>query len=270
MRSHNPIAIFDSGFGSFTLFETLKEKLPNESLLFLSDSANLPYGSKSKEEIIDLSLEAVSTLNQLGIKLLIIGCHTASIHALDALKERFHFPVIGIHEVFQQELTKHPVATPLLLGTQATIESNFYQDSNPSSAFDTVACDKFVSAVESGLKDNKLIPLLLEEYLQPYLQKKHDTLLLACTHFPFLEKEIHNYLESNAHVVDPTELLIDAVKQDLQEKELVNTDTEAREILFYTTGDPARYAEVGSHLINEPLTPDNVFEIISEEEDLIF
>lgn len=270
MRREHPIALFDSGFGSFSLFKKLREELPNESLLFLSDSANLPYGSKSKEEIIDLTVEAVSTLNQLGIKLLIVACHTASIHALDALRKRFHFPVIGIHEVFQEELQKHPVQSPLLLGTHATIESNFYQDNNQNTAFDTVACDKFVSAVESGLSDNKLLPLLLEEYLHPYLEKKHDTLLLACTHFPFLEKEIHEYLESNAHVIDPGPLLVQAIKRDLQEKELENHEDGEREVLFYTTGDPARYAEIGSHLIDEPLTPDNVFEIISEEEDLIF
>lgn len=263
----NPIGIFDSGFGGLSVLKALTESFPQESFLYFADKKHLPYGELETEEIIRHTLQAAETLSQLGVKMLIIACHTASICALDALREHVKVPIIGINEIFTKVIQKVAPRKALLLGTSRTISSEYYQSALQECEMIPCACGEFVQAVEDGIENNPLLPLLLEKHLAAHKTTPFDALLLACTHFPFLEKHFLCELTESVQCLHPTKELCNAIRSELDIHDLVGSGHQTTE--FYTTGDPQHFAEKGSALIGLEMNPENVFEIIAEDEEIL-
>jgi|GEM_PF-3013527 len=268
-RSTDPIGVFDSGFGGLSVLQEFEKTLPNESLLFLADSSRIPYGERTTEEVIEYSLEVASTLHQLGIKMLVVACHTASICALETLRKHCSIPVIGINEVFGEMLVKAAPKKALLLGTKRTILSGFYSSYLPDSNVVPCACGDFVQAIEEGIEGNSLLPLLLEKHLVKHASEPFEALLLACTHFPFLKDHILKTLNQDLPTYDPAPNLAEKVKAVLSSQNLLASPSQNRYVHFYTTGDPQHFAERGSKLIGIEMSPENVFELIKEDEEIL-
>lgn len=268
-RSIDPIGIFDSGFGGLSVLKEFEKILPKESLLFLADSSRIPYGERTSEELIEFSLDVASTLNQLGIKMLVVACHTASICALDALKKHCAIPVIGINEIFGELLLQAAPKKALLLGTKRTILSGYYSAFLPESTIIPCACGDFVQAIEQGIEGNSLLPLLLEKYLMKHANEPFESLLLACTHFPFIKQHILDTLHQNIPCLDPAPLLAERVKTRLESEGILAEENPNRFVHFYTTGDPQHFAERGGKLIGIDMSPENVFELIKEDEEIL-
>ncbi|SEH75907.1 MULTISPECIES: glutamate racemase [unclassified Leifsonia] len=189
-----PIGIFDSGVGGLTVARAIRDQLPNESLLYVGDTAHSPYGPKSIADVRRYSLEVLDFLVEQGVKLLVIACNTASSAMLRDARERYEVPVI---EVIQPAVRRAVAATRTgrvgVIGTAGTIASCAYEDAfaaAPTLQLFTQACPRFVEFVESGVTSGEEVLRVTAEYLRPLRDADIDTLVLGCTHYPFLKGAI--------------------------------------------------------------------------------
>jgi len=189
-----PIGIFDSGVGGLTVARAIRDQLPNESLLYVGDTAHSPYGPKSIADVRRYSLEVLDFLVEQGVKMLVIACNTASSAMLRDARERYDVPVI---EVIQPAVRRAVAATRTgrvgVIGTVGTIASRAYEDAfaaAPTLQLFTQACPRFVEFVEAGVTSGDELLEVAAEYLQPLRAADVDTLVLGCTHYPFLKGAI--------------------------------------------------------------------------------
>ncbi len=189
-----PIGIFDSGVGGLTVARAIRDQLPNESILYVGDTAHSPYGPKPIAEVRRYSLEVLDFLMDQGVKLLVIACNTASSAMLRDARERYPVPVV---EVIQPAVRRAVATTRSnrvgVIGTLGTINSRAYEDAfaaAPSLELYTAACPRFVEFVEAGVTSGDEVLRTTAEYLQPLKDAQVDTLVLGCTHYPFLKGAI--------------------------------------------------------------------------------
>lgn len=203
-----PIGLFDSGIGGLSVLQAIRRTLPNESIIYLADRAHLPYGSQSKSAIIDAALQCGSFLIENGVKSIIIACHTASIYALDTLQNTFSVPVFGLLSPSLEALAalSHPKKIAIL-GTEQTIRSQVYEKAVkklwPASFCQSIACPIFVSLVEKQPEISTMTQWIVNIHLRSIKSNPPDSILLACTHFPFLKKEILQGMPSSLTLLDP-------------------------------------------------------------------
>ena len=186
--SNAPIGIFDSGVGGLTVARAILDQLPNESVLYIGDTARGPYGPRPLAEVRDFSLETLDFLVEQGVKALVIACNTASAAMLRDARERYSIPVI---EVIQPAVRRAVAATRTgkvgVIGTRATIDSQAYLDAfaaAPHLQITSTACPRFVEFVERGETSGEAISQVAREYLAPMIEADVDTLVLGCTHYP--------------------------------------------------------------------------------------
>ena len=188
--SNSPIGIFDSGVGGLTVARAIIDQLPNESTIYIGDTARGPYGPRKIAEVREFSLEIIEFLVKRGCKAIVIACNTASSAMLRDARERFQVPII---EVIQPAARRAVAATRSgkigVIGTNATIDSGSYLDAfaaAPQLQITSKACPRFVEYVERGETTGAEITAIAREYLAPMIEAKVDTLVLGCTHYPLL------------------------------------------------------------------------------------
>ncbi len=189
-----PIGIFDSGVGGLTVARAVKDQLPNESILYIGDLEHSPYGPKKIADVRGYALAVLDDLVAQGVKMLVIACNTASAAMLRDARERYDLPVV---EVIQPAVRRAVAATKTgrvgVIGTAGTIASRAYDDAfaaAPHLDLFTRACPRFVEFVEAGVTTGDELLAITEEYLAPLKQARIDTLVLGCTHYPFLKGAI--------------------------------------------------------------------------------
>lgn len=189
-----PIGIFDSGVGGLTVARAVRDQLPNESILYVGDTAHSPYGPKPIADVRRYALEALDFLVEQGVKMLVIACNTASAAMLRDARERYTVPVV---EVIQPAVRRAVAATRSkrvgVIGTAGTINSRAYEDAfaaAPSLRLFSQACPRFVEFVEAGITSGDELLAVATEYLEPLRRADVDTLVLGCTHYPFLKGAI--------------------------------------------------------------------------------
>lgn len=186
-----PIGIFDSGVGGLTVAREIRAQLPGESLVYVADTAHQPYGPKPIADVRRFSLEVMDELVAEGVKMLVIACNSASASVLRDARERYEVPVVEvIHPAVRAAVSATSSGRIGVLGTQATISSGAYQDAfiaNPSVHVIAQACPRFVEFVERGDTTSAELLHVTEEYLARLLADKVDTIVLGCTHYPFLK-----------------------------------------------------------------------------------
>ena len=244
-----PIGIFDSGVGGLTVARAIIDQLPHESVIYVGDTANSPYGPKSMSEVRELALRVMDELVAQGVKLLVIACNSASAAVLRDARERYTkqlgLPVI---EVIQPAVRRAVASTKNhrvgVIGTVATIESLAYNDAF-AAALDiqltTRACPRFVEFVERGVTSGPEVLAAAEDYLADFKAAGVDTLVLGCTHYPLLSGVISYVLGENVHLVSSAEETALDVFRTLTEHDLLapaNSDPSRR---FLSTGDPAHF-----------------------------
>ena len=257
MRSR-PIGIFDSGFGGLSLMKRLTKILPNENIIYFGDSANAPYGDKTKKEIIEKTVSACQFLEKKNIKVLIIACNTACIYAYREVQKKLSIPVIGIitpsYQKVLQQTKNHKIG---VIATKATTYSGVYkkkiQSIDHKAEVFSVACPLFVPLIEDGLEDLKLAKKLAKYYLKPLKKKKIDTLLLGCTHYPFMKKIIQDVLGSNIKVIDPSIACAREANLFLERFDLKNPSTKNGSYIFYTSGDPIKFKRIASKFLDKKI-----------------
>lgn len=207
--SNAPIGIFDSGVGGLTVARAILDQLPNESVIYIGDTARGPYGPRSLAEVRDFSLETLDFLVEQGVKALVIACNTASAAMLRDARERYSVPVI---EVIQPAVRRAVAATRTgkvgVIGTRATIDSQAYLDAfaaAPHLQITSTACPQFVEFVERGETSGEAITAVAREYLAPMLAADVDTLVLGCTHYPLLTGVISYVMGNDVSLVSSAE-----------------------------------------------------------------
>ncbi len=251
------IGVFDSGVGGLTVFKELMRQLPEEDLLYLGDTARVPYGTKSPETVERYSLEAASFLVAQGVKVLVVACNTASSVALPALQERFDIPVIGVIEPGARravELTRR--GTIGVIGTEGTIKSGAYsraiQALAPELQVVSTPCPLFVPLAEEGWANHDVARLTAGEYLAPLAAQGIDALVLGCTHYPLLKATLAQVLGREVLLVDSAEETANSVVKKLQAEGMFR-DTPGGRRRFFVTDVPTRFERVGGAFLGAPL-----------------
>ena len=249
------IGIFDSGFGGLTVMKAIRDLLPNEDLIYLGDAARLPYGNKSPATVIRYTLESARFLAGQKIKLIVIACHTAASVSLDALEQELYIPVIGVIEPCLPDLIESASRGVIgVLATRATISSQVYQKAlqsyDPAIGVIGVACPLFVPLVEEGLMVGSIASETVKHYLAPLKAKGVNTLLLGCTHYPLLQKEIQEFMGPSCRLIDPSIHCAHFVKAFLMGRRLLNPSNAPSQSLFFTTDDPEKFQELGPKFLH--------------------
>lgn len=243
---NNPIGLFDSGFGGLTVMREVARLLPAENLIYLGDTAHLPYGNKSPQTVLQFALDNASFLMQKKIKLLMIPCHTACSHALETLQNSLSIPVIG---VIQPGLELLGEATRIaILGTTSTIESGIYQSllrkRLPYATIYAQACPLFVPLIEEGFHHHPSATLIAESYVKP-LRGKIDVALLACTHYPLMRSVLQEALGPEVTLIEPAMRFAHQARDILSSQSLLNFQITKPLYTFYVTDDPEKFRLFG-------------------------
>jgi len=201
------IGIFDSGIGGLTVLKEIVRKLPDENIIYLGDTARVPYGIRSAETVTRYSFENTNFLLSQEIKMLVVACNTATAVSLEAVKKEFPLPVIGVLEPGARAAVAATKTRKIgIIGTEATINSGAYERAikrlAPDIEVTSIACPLFVSLAEEGWTDNDVAKLVAEKYLAPFRKSGIDMLVLGCTHYPLLKAVISKAIGTGITLID--------------------------------------------------------------------
>lgn len=252
-----PIGVFDSGVGGLTVARAIIDQLPNESIIYVGDTANTPYGPKALSEVRELALAVMDKLVDEGVKVLVIACNSASAAVLRDARERYTegrgIPVV---EVIQPAVRRAVASTSNgkvgVIGTQATIASKAYDDAF-AAAVDvelfSAACPSFVEFVEKGITSGPEIITAAREYLAPLKQAGVDTLVLGCTHYPLLTGALSLVMGDGVNLVSSAEETAKDLYKVLVDNELLRTDASPPTLSFRATGDAASFEKLAKRFL---------------------
>jgi glutamate racemase len=249
MNNNQPIGIFDSGIGGTSIWREIHQLLPNEKTIYLADSKNAPYGQKSKQEIIALSMKNTDYLLKMGCKLIVVACNTATTNAIQELRAKYDIPFIGIEPAIKPAATNSKTQTIGILATKGTLNSELFNKTTEMFQ-DTKIIEQIghglVPLIENGQINSAEMTQLLHTYLTPMIAANIDYLVLGCSHYPYLIPQIQKILPSHIHIIDSGEAVAKQTLHVLTEKVGLSTDKPSLP-LFYTNSDPAVLAEILAH-----------------------
>ena len=248
------IGIFDSGVGGLTVLKEVVKALPQEDTIYLGDTARVPYGTKSPETVTRYSLQVTSFLVERDIKLLVVACNTASAVSLDALKNHFSIPIIGVIEPGARRAVSVTRSGKVgVIGTTATIQSSAYTKAikkiDRGIEVVTRACPLFVPLAEEGWVDNEVARLTARNYLQGLKDEGVDTLVLGCTHYPLLKGIIAEVMGDGVELVDSAEETARTVAETLGAGDILRPSSEKGNHHFFVTDVPAGFIRVGNRFL---------------------
>ena len=257
--SNAPIGIFDSGVGGLTVARAILDQLPNESTLYIGDTARGPYGPRPLAEVREFALETMDYLVEQGVKAIVIACNTASAAMLRDARERYSIPVV---EVIQPAVRRAVAATRSgiigVIGTRATIDSKAYLHAfaaAPQLNVTSIPCPLFVEFVERGETSGPEITQVARQYLQPVMDAKVDTLVLGCTHYPLLTGVISYVMGEGVTLVSSAEETAKDLYRILVENELLRTKTATPAThRFLATGDAKAFETLARRFLGPEVT----------------
>ncbi|MEN8223453.1 MAG: glutamate racemase [Acidobacteriota bacterium] len=244
------IGVFDSGIGGLTVYKAIKELMPGEKVIYLGDTAHLPYGTKSPDTIIKFSEANSRFLTGKGVKIIVIACNSSSSYAIAHLQDLLDIPVLGVIDPGSEAAVDHGEKEIGVIGTSATISSGAYKrsilDKEQDAKIISRDCPLFVPLVEEGWIDHKVTDMVIEEYLLPLKKKGIKTLVLGCTHYPVLKNAINRVLGSGITLIDSAEVMAVRVQSILKKLGwLCGTAEGNGDDEFYVTDFPERFKKVG-------------------------
>jgi len=217
--SSRPIGVFDSGVGGLTVFREIARVLPRQPLIYLGDSARVPYGTKSPQTVVRYSLEAARHLMQYDIGMLVVACNTATAAALPALREQLSIPVIGVVEPGARAAVERTSGVIGVIATEGTVRAKAYTNAihklDPDIEVIESAAPLFVPLAEEGWANTHVAREVAEIYLEPLIDHGIDTLVLGCTHYPILRGTIEKVVGDKVAIVDSAETTARCVKEAL-------------------------------------------------------
>lgn len=240
MHNNQPIGIFDSGIGGTSIWKEINQLLPNENTLYLADSANAPYGKKSKSEIIDLCCKNVDFLIQNNAKMIVVACNTATTNAIKELRNKYKIPFIGIEPAIKPAALKSNTKAIGILATQGTLNSELFhkqvENFNHIKIVEQVG-HGLVELIESGKIDSPEMKKLLQSYVKPMIQANIDYLVLGCSHYPYLIPQIKQILPATIQIIDSGLAVAKQTHVVLNENNILNQNKTKGKNIFHTNSD---------------------------------
>lgn len=240
---NSPIGIFDSGVGGLTIYEEIHKLLPQESIIYLADSKNAPYGEKSKEEIVEISDKNTAFLLSKGCKLIVVACNTASTNAVYYLREKYDVPIIRVQPAIKPAALNSKTKVVGILATKGTLKSELLFETSQRFAQGVQVIEQvgegLVSLIESGKMHSAEMDDLLSKYIHPMIEKNIDYLVLGCTHYPFLTPQIKALVGEKIIVLDSGEAIARQTKVILEQEDLINDGPTGIKRIFYTNKNTA-------------------------------
>ncbi len=257
--SENPIGIFDSGIGGLTVARQILHNLPNENIIYLGDTEHLPYGSKSEDAVKYFSLRNAEYLIEQDAKIVVIACNTASAVAAEYVKHNTSVPVIGVVQSGAESAARTTSNGIIgVIGTKATVRSGAYTKAirqiNPELKVMEAATPLLVHLVEENWIEHKVTVDILEEYLMPLLNTGIDTLVLGCTHYPFIKQQI-KHIAPSLMLIDSAIATGAAVRNLLQKEKLISESAETADIDIRLTDIYADTAMLAGRFLDRHVEP---------------
>ncbi len=236
-KKQQPIGIFDSGIGGTSIWKEIHSLLPLEQTIYLSDSKNAPYGQKSKETIIDLSIKNTEFLLRQNCKIIVVACNTATTNAISYLRQHYEVPFIGIEPAIKPAsiLTKSNKIG--ILATKGTLNSSLFEQTSSKINQEVKIIEQIgeglVELIENGKIDSNEMDILLNQYLQPMITQKIDCLVLGCTHYPYLIPKIQEITGNSIKIIDSGEAVARQTKNILAKENLLRISKSDKRNIFY-------------------------------------
>ena len=257
IKNNRPIGIFDSGFGGLTVMSAISKLMPKENIIYFGDTAHVPYGSKSKKIVTEFATTISKFLVKNNVKMIVIACNTASAFSLDYLKKNIKVPVIGVIKagsVMAAQNTKNRKIG--VIGTEGTIKSSAYEKEikkydDKINCF-SKACPLFVPLVEEGWNNGKITEDIIKVYLKNLVDKKIDTIILGCTHYPLLKETIKKVIGKKINIIDSANAVALAVRKLLTEKNLLKVGGKSA-YKFYVSDGPDKFKNIGSKFLGKKI-----------------
>ena len=239
----SPIGIFDSGVGGISVLRAIREQMPEESVIYFGDQRHIPYGPRPMEQIRDFSDTIARFLLEQGAKIIVVACNTASAAALKYLRQKFpNVQFVGMEPAIKPAAEHTHTGKVGVLATPATFQGALYASvverfSNGVELFQNT-CNGLVQQIEQGNLRGEETRQILENALQPMLEKNIDTVVLGCTHYPFVIPLIQDIVGENVRVIDPAPAIAKQTARLLEARGLRNNSASKGKIKLYTSGDP--------------------------------
>ena len=245
-----PIGIFDSGVGGTSIWRELNKLLPNEHTVYLADSKNAPYGTKSKEKITQLCMKKTALLRERRCQLIVVASSTATTNAIDYLRENYNVPFIGIEPAIKPAALKTETKNVGVLATKGTLSSNLFHNTSKLFAEGITIIEQegtgLVELIEAGKVNSEKTRALLKKYIDPMLQKNIDCLVLGCTHYPYLVPLLEDFLPNGVHIIDSGEAVARQTQAVLLQNQLLAEEKGTVRHSFYSNSN----VEVLQNLVN--------------------
>ncbi len=236
----NPVGMFDSGLGGVTVWKRVTELLPSESVVYYGDNLNCPYGSRSEEEILELTCKGVEFLLEKGCKSVVVACNTATAAAIDKLRSIYDIEFIGMEPAVKPASVNSVTSAVGVLATRGTLNGRLFNETSRrfASGIELVVQigEGLVELVETGESNSEEARRLLKKYIEPMMEKSVDHIVLGCTHYPFYTEQIERMTGNRIKVLDPAPAVAKQLKRKLEERELLNSDNTKPFHAFYFTG----------------------------------
>lgn len=263
-----PVGVFDSGVGGLTVAREIMRQLPDENIVYFGDTARVPYGSKSKENIIRFSRQIIRFLKTKNVKAIVIACNTASALALDVVKNEFDIPIIGVIVPGARAAVRETRNKKIgVVGTEGTIHSEMYtkviREMEPEASVLGRPCPLFVPLVEEGFAKHHITDEVIEIYLEEMKHSDIDTMILGCTHYPLLRSKIMAYFGEKVHIVNPAyETALD-LKRVLESENAVNDSGNLNKYEFYVSDAAEKFKQFANSIL--PYNVETITQINIEE-----
>ena len=251
-----PVGVFDSVVGGLTVAREIMRQLPNENLVYFGDTARVPYGSKSRDNIIRYSRQIIHFLKTKGVKAIVIACNTASALALDVVREESDIPIIGVVEPGARAALQITQTKKIgVIGTEATVQSAMYgkiiKGLDPTVSVIGKACPLFVPLVEEGFAKHKVTEEIIDYYLASMKESDIDSLILGCTHYPLLRSRIRAYLGDKIQLVNPAYETAMDLKYILKESGMENAGKEGEHATysFYVSDAADKFKQFANSIL---------------------
>ncbi|WP_085783715.1 glutamate racemase [Candidatus Nucleicultrix amoebiphila] len=249
---NRPIGVIDSGIGGLTVLKKLQAYLPYENFIYFADTAHLPYGNKTPQQIFSYVKAILTWMEEQSVKLVVMACNTSSALILHDMQKIFQFPIVGlitptteIHALRNKRFG--------LMATEATVKSGAYENAfkriNPKVTFHSVACPALVPLIEENRIEEEAMKVAVQSYVQILLDKGIDALIYGCTHYPYLSSIIRDMLPQEVEILDPADAVFKVVDEKLQYHTLKRSACVNAHIHFYTSSHPQKFSEAASRYL---------------------
>ena len=243
---NNSIGFFDSGVGGLSVLSRFKKELPNENTIYFGDTIHLPYGNKTKDELIGYAKNILDFFNSKGVKAVVIACNTSSAQAYDTVKDIYPFTIYPIIQCCAKGVADMGVKRVGVFATEATVNSGKYSDElkkyNPNMKVKEIAAKNWVGIVEGVQKQREENIKNIEYEIEEMLEFRPDKIILGCTHYPYLMSEFSKYAPKELFI-DPAEIFVSYIKEDLAKKGLLNTSQETGAEQFFVSSNPEGFVK---------------------------